>query len=79
MTRIGRFLEAMYEKRLRQDHPYLVGLHTALGFALMADFMFGDILIAWWTIGIGGLAAASQWGWLQVKEAWQASAKGRNE
>lgn len=79
MSRTDRFNEALYSKKIRQDHPFLMGLYVALIFLggyLAAREEFEPI---GWALAAGAVAAALQWAWLSVKEAWDESADDKSD
>lgn len=79
MSRMDRFNEALYSKKIRQDHPFLIGVYVALIF--LGAYLAGreEFEPIGWALAAGAVAAAAQWSWLSVKEAWDESAHNKSD
>ncbi|MDO8840412.1 MAG: hypothetical protein Q7V31_15980 [Parvibaculum sp.] len=79
MSRLDRFAEAYSGKKIRQDHPFLMGVYVALIFLggwLAAREEFEPI---GWALAAGAVAAAVQWSLNSMKEAWAESAGDKDD
>lgn len=79
MSRMDRFNEALYSKKIRQDHPFLIGLYVALLFLFGWFAASDEYEPIGWALAAGAVAAVIQWSWLSVKEAWDESAHNKSD
>ncbi|MBX3497162.1 MAG: hypothetical protein KF769_13060 [Parvibaculum sp.] len=79
MSRMDRFTEALYGKKIRQDHPFLMGLYVAFFFLAGWFAVHEEFEPIGWAMAAGAVAAALQWSWDSMKEAWAESADDKDD